>query len=53
MANAGIWALAMIALVFILEKGTSPRGLFVILAGGVAVAIQLIIQVNRMKKEPG
>ena len=40
--NVAIWAIGLIALVIVLERGTSPRGMFVILAGGAAVGIQLI-----------
>lgn len=49
MANAGIWAISMVALVILLEKGGNLKGMFVILAGGSGVAIQLISQISRIE----
>ena len=49
MVNAGIWAISMIALVVLLQKGGNLKGVFVILAGGTAVAIQLIASISRLK----
>jgi hypothetical protein len=46
--NLGIWAIALIALVFMLEKGSSPRGMYPILAGGVAVGIQQLAVARRL-----
>ena len=51
MVNVGIWAIAMIALVVLLEKGGNLKGMFVILAGGSAVGIQLIALISSLKKE--
>lgn len=50
MVNAGLWAVAMIALVVLLQKGGNLRGMYVILAGGVAVGIQIIAGVARLRK---
>ena len=51
MVNVGIWALAMIALVILLQKGGNLKGMFVILAGGAAVGIQIIALVSKLRKE--
>ena len=51
MLNVAIWALAMIALVILLEKGGNIKGMFVILAGGVAVGIQIIALIAKLRKE--
>lgn len=50
MVNVGLWAVAMIALVVLLQKGGNLRGMYVILAGGVAVGIQIIAGVSRLRK---
>jgi hypothetical protein len=50
MANAGIWGLSLIALVVLLEKGGNPKGMFVIFAGGTAVAIQLISLISKIEQ---
>ena len=42
MVNTGIWALAMIGLVFVIQRSPGARGLYVILAGGTAVSIALL-----------
>ena len=47
--NCGIWAISIIALVIVLQKGSGARGMFPILAGGVAVSIQLLAMARRMK----
>ena len=49
--NVVIWALAMIALVILLEKGGNLKGMFVILAGGVAIGIQIIALISKIRKE--
>ena len=51
MVNVVIWALAIIALVILMEKGGILKGMFVILAGGVAVAIQIIAAIAKLRKE--
>ena len=50
MVNVGIYAIGLIALVIILEKGGSVKGLYVIMASGVAVGIQLIALISKLKK---
>ncbi|GEM_PF-3332356 len=37
LANALVWMLSIIALTVVLETEASPKGLFVLLAGGLAV----------------
>ena len=49
MVNAGIWAMSLIALVILLEGSGNLKGMFVILAGGSAVAIQLIAAVGKLR----
>ncbi|HSR88104.1 MAG TPA: hypothetical protein VLL07_04050, partial [Pontiella sp.] len=50
MVNAGIWAMALVALTILLQKGGNLKGMFVILAGGTAVAIQLISLISRTEQ---
>jgi len=50
MVNAGIWALAMIGLVFVIQRAPSARGLYVILAGGSGVAIALVSAIGKALK---
>ena len=50
MVNVGIWAIGLIALVFILQKGGSIKGMYVILASGTAVGIQIIALISKLKK---
>ena len=38
MINSGVWALSIIALVFVIQRSPGAKGLFPILAGGTAVA---------------
>ena len=47
--NSGIWAVAMVALVILLEGHGNLKGMYVILAAGTAVAIQLIAAISRLK----
>ena len=51
MANVGIWAIAMIALAILLQKGGNLKGMFVILAGGTAVGIQIIAAISKLRKD--
>ena len=47
MVNVGIWAIAMIALVFIIDDYPGAKGMYPILAGGTAVGIALISTIGR------
>jgi len=49
MVNIGIWAIGLIAMVYILENGESVKGMYVILAGGTAVGIQIISMVSKLR----
>ena len=49
MINVVIWAMALIALTILLQKGGNLKGMFVILAGGVAVGIQIITAVSKIE----
>ena len=48
MVNTGIWALAIAALVFVIQRAPSAKGLYVILAGGTAVSIALVSRLRRL-----
>jgi len=48
MVNAGLWAVALMALAVLVQKGGSLKGMYVILAGGTAVSIQLIAAIARL-----
>lgn len=50
MVNTGIWAIALVALVILLEGHGNLRGMYVILATGVAVAIQLIAVIAKLEQ---
>jgi len=41
MVNVGIWAISMIALIFVMRHSPAAKGLFPILAGGSTVGIIL------------
>ena len=49
MINTGIWAIAMIALILLLEGNGNTRGLYPILAGGTAVGIALIASIAKLE----
>jgi hypothetical protein len=51
MVNVVIWTLAIIALVILLERGASLKGMFVILAGGVAVGIPITAAISKLRQE--
>ena len=51
MVNVGIYALGLVALIFMLQKGGNIKGMYVILAGGTAVGIQIIALISKLKKE--
>jgi hypothetical protein len=49
MANGAIWAIALIALIVLLQGSGNPKGMVVILAGGTAVSVQLIASISKLK----
>jgi len=49
MVNVGIWAVAMIALVFVMQRSPAVKGLFPILASGSAVGIALISAAAKLR----
>lgn len=49
MVNVAIWAVAMIALVFVVDDYPGVRGMYPILAGGTTVGISLIVTIGRSK----
>lgn len=51
MANASIWGISLVALIILLEGNGNPRGLYVILAGGMAVAIQLMSLISKLRRD--
>ena len=42
MVNVGIWAISLIALVFVMQHSPAAKGMFPILGGGIAVGICLL-----------
>lgn len=48
--NVGMWALALIALAILLQKGGNFKGMFVILAAGTVIGIQIIALASKCKK---
>ena len=46
--NIVVWGLAIIAMVIVMEGGNSVRGMFPILAAGIAVGISLISTIARL-----
>jgi uncharacterized membrane protein YpjA len=49
MANVGIWAIAMIAMVFLMQDSPSVKRLFPILGGGTAVGVALISAISKTR----
>jgi hypothetical protein len=49
MVNSGIWAISIIALVFVMQRSPGAKGLFPILAGGSAVAIALVSALRKSR----
>lgn len=49
MVNVVIWAIAIIAMVFLIQDTPSAKGLFPILGGGVAVGISLISTISKLE----
>ena len=49
MVNVGIWVLSLIALVVLLEGDGNLRGLYVVLGGGTAVALQLLSLISQSR----
>ena len=45
--NAILWILSMIALIVIMQKSSSPKGIFVILAVGLAVGVTIVYSLKR------
>ena len=51
MVNVGIWAMSLIALVILLSGNGNLKGMYVILAGGTAVAISLISSISSLDND--
>lgn len=49
MVNVGVWAMAMIAMVFLIQDSPVVKRLFPILGGGVAVGVSLISEIAKAK----
>lgn len=49
LVNVGIWALAMVALVFVMQRAPSARGLFVIMASGMGASIALLSALGKAR----
>lgn len=50
MVNVAIWTIAIVAMVIIMERGTTVRGMFPILAGGVAVGVSLNSAIQKFRR---
>jgi hypothetical protein len=48
MVNVGIWAISLIAMVFLIRGSGNIKGLYPILAGGTAVGIVLISSISKI-----
>ena len=48
--NVVIWAISIIALIFVISNTSVAKGMFPILAGGIAVGVQLISMTERNRK---
>jgi len=51
LANSVIWILSVVALIVVLEKSSSPKGMFVPLAAGLAVSLSLISALKKSENE--
>jgi hypothetical protein len=49
MVNVSIWALSIIAMVFLMQNSPDVKKLFPILGGGTAVGIALISTISKSK----
>jgi hypothetical protein len=47
LVNSGLWAISMIALIFVIQGSPGAKGLFPILAGGSVVATVLISTLSK------
>lgn len=51
MVNVAIWAIAMIAMVFLIQKSPAAKGLYPILASGTGVGIAMISVLAKFQKK--
>jgi hypothetical protein len=49
MVNVGIWAIAIVAMVFLMQDAPGAKKLFPILAGGTAVGVALISAISKAR----
>jgi hypothetical protein len=49
MVNSGIWAISIIALIFVIQDAPRAKGLFVILGGGAAVSTALVSALRKYR----
>jgi len=49
MVNVVIWAISIIALIFVMQRAPSAKGMFPILGGGVAVGVSLISAASKSR----
>ena len=50
LANAIVWVCSIIALIFIMQNSSSEKGLFPIMASGLAVALMLVSLAQKIRK---
>lgn len=49
MVNTGMWLIAMIAMVFVIQKAPAAKGMMVILMSGMGMSITLLSQVGKAR----
>ena len=49
LVNSGIWAISIIALVFVIQHSPGAKGLFPILVGGIAVSTTLLTMLPKYR----
>ena len=49
LVNVGIWAISIIAMVFLMQHSPNVKMLFPVLGGGVAIGVALISTISKLK----
>ena len=52
LANVAIWVIALVAMIVLLEKSQSVKGLAPILMGGTGVGVALLAAISRTRQSP-
>ena len=48
MANAAIWVIALVANIILLQGSGNPKGMFILLAAGTGLAVQMIASISKL-----